>query len=182
MLTVAAGVLVLAPVTGQQPANNRQMLMYGPFPLGDLYFKAVSKNGVHLRTGIDLKELEKAMNQCKVYVLDWKRQPEGKGSWTLIDYDTKTRPKVLLEGPLSFSLTGKQGQELRIQVQQVKLSGIDNEARRLSRKCHISFRLEQIFLPPPDKEDQFPAAGTVVTNLLSERLTWDVQGKSSWKE
>jgi hypothetical protein len=124
LLILAAGVamLVLSPVTGQQPANNQQMLLLGPFPLGDLYFKAVSKNphyGVHLRTGIDHKSLEKAMNKCKVYILDWKRQPEGKVPWTFIDYDTKTRPKVLLEGPLSLTLTGKQGQELRIQVQEV---------------------------------------------------------------
>jgi hypothetical protein len=185
LLILAAGMTALASVTGQQPASNQQMVLYGPFPLGDLYFKAVSKNpqyGVHPHTGIDPKALEKAMNQCKVYVLDWKRQPGGKGPWILIDYDIKTRPKVLLEGPLSFTLTGRQGQELRIQVQAVKLAGMDNDARRLSRKSCIYFRLEKNFLPPPQKEDQFPAAGMEVINLLTETLTWDVQGKTSWKE
>jgi hypothetical protein len=180
-----ASLVAVAPLTGQQPANNQQMLLYGPFPLGDLYFKAVSENppfALHLHTGMDPKKLKKAMNQCKVYVLDWKSQPDGKGPWALIEYDTKTRPKVLLEGPLSFTLTGRQGQKLRMQVHEVSLAGLDTLSRRLSRKSCIYFRLEQNFLPPPKKEDQFPVQGTAVTNLHSGTLTWDVQGKTSWKE
>ena len=148
--------------TSQEPAVEK-MVLVGPFPLGDIYAKMDVESAFATfdrNHALDNRQLVKDLNQCKVYLA--------------LSGNEKVRPRLLVEGRMSFWLKNKHGKTFRFHVQAIHLQGIST--RDGVRYAPIHLTLDQ----EGETED---GAFAITTGWgTKECLHWDGRGKAWWKE
>jgi hypothetical protein len=157
----------------QQPIDREELVVLGPFPVGDLYSKLEQMDFMEKQNKLDKKEIVKALNNCKFYVIDWKRRQ--KGGWTYSEASEKKRPKILLEGRLSFSFTGKSGDSLYLHLEGIRFVGVDTENE--SRSCPLGLTFGWTCFP----QEGSPSYSGGFNCQTTDRFQWDVSGKTSWR-
>ena len=89
----------------------------GPFSIADLYDKLGAKgelDAIEEESKVDHKEVIAALGKTYYYVIDWKRPGKTGDDWQYHGASPERRPKIVLEGRLSFSFKGKNGDALRL--------------------------------------------------------------------
>ena len=157
----------------QQQIAREELVLLGPFRVGDLYSKLEQMSFMEKQNKLDKKEIVKALNRCTFYIIDWKRRQ--KGGWTYSGAGENKRPKILLEGQFSFSFTGKSGDSLYLHLEGIHLVGVDTENK--SRSCPLGLTLGWTCFP----QEGNPSYSGGFSCDTTDRFQWDVNGKALWR-
>jgi hypothetical protein len=162
----------LSTLRGAAQAESTVALV-GPIPLGELFRNRSNKEVAAKRMASEEWPTEEdiivALNKTKVWIKDTKTLEAGK--WKLVFQDN---PSILLEGPVSFDLKGKNGGTFTISIKDIEQSdtgfGVDGKSRRM--RVFIRFRTSPYRTPISSS-----ASGL---NIFSDYIIWDLSGKVTW--
>ena len=174
----------LADKHAQKTDDKITITLLGPFLLGDLYDRMPDQTLLglpvpHLKSrilaagGPTHAEVVKALNQCKLYVIDRTVTIKRRGK-TVKEF-AEEDAQVVAEGPLTFALKDSNRQRFDLQVKQARLC----KATILNGEYRTNNI--QIFL--------IAQRGTGAGRRTKEELTfttrtlsWDLNGKTTWAE
>ncbi len=151
------------PAPASQDPAVEKLVLVGPFPLGDIYAKMDAESAFanfDRNHALDKRQLVKHLNQCKVYLA--------------LSDNEKVRPRLLLEGSLSFSLKNKHGKTITFHIRAIKLQGIST--RKGVRYAPIHLTLDRESITDDGAFAETTSCGT------KEYLHWDGRGRAWWKE
>ena len=115
-LAAALSGIVLWPAEAQDLGGSKEnMIFLGPFTLADVgdFGKRFEKED-----GPAEATTQKALSQCKFYIVDKRVRRDGK--WVFSGEEGY--PKVLVEGPVSFKLEDRNGRDCAIHVKEFRAS------------------------------------------------------------
>jgi hypothetical protein len=134
LVVAALAYLLGAPAFASDPdanAKDVKVLVLGPFRLGDVYDKMPDQTLAgwedtykHLKErftkmgGPPHAEVVKALNLCKLYVIERTVMTKWKGKWVRDFLDD--REPLLLGGKLSFDVQGQKGRKLSVRFKRAK--------------------------------------------------------------
>jgi hypothetical protein len=157
--------------------DEEEVVLVGPFLLGDLYAQMDDKElltNIPEGGGPSNKAIIRTLNKCKVYIIDKRKRPTQKGGKAFL---SDSRPKVVLEGKLSFTLEDKKGKLFKIHVMEAKMGGSTNW-RLFDRS--IRCRGANIFIRLGTSPYRFSEDVLALDlGFHSEALFWEASGKVS---
>jgi hypothetical protein len=172
---------------GAQPDPGKKTqgepLILGPFLLGDLYHNMPDQTLSdapfrHLRelisgaAGPAHKEVVKALNQCKLYVIARTAQAPGKRAKEFVGWTAK----IVVEGALSFDLKDQKGRRFRIHLKKVSLSkgviNVSQDPHYWETNVVVQLRVDRVSAKPEP----------LFSDLMfgSRAFSFDVNGKVEW--
>jgi hypothetical protein len=173
---------VTSEASNQNPTVRRhERLVVGPLPLGDL-FKGAKSEIYHMDAAGGPKEADvlKAMNRCKLWLIDRKELDARTGKWTFSWGEPREGriPKLLLEGEFAYRLRDQEGNDFHINIEYLGHGDGDiKEPPGKPWQRRITFSVKLATSPFPYKEG---GKGAKVKDIsaISRSLYWDVNGKT----
>jgi hypothetical protein len=171
---IAAGLVCAAEP--RPHAADEQILLMGPVKLGELYTnmhnKEVFGDWIAKGSGLTNAQIIEALNGCKLYVVDSRRPTTGADGW---EFSENGRPKVLLEGELSFDLKNAKGKPFHLHVGKVVFADVNTAGTARTGSLHVELKTDQFLRE--NKLGGLVQIWQTDLNFRSNYLAWDVKGK-----